>query len=82
MIEILTIKLFIPRPRKILVSRPRLLERLNAELDKKLTLIAAPAGYGKTTLLSEWVSQSPRYVTWLSLDGVEGVFHLSSSNLE
>jgi LuxR family maltose regulon positive regulatory protein len=45
-----------------------LIQRLNASLDKKLTLIAAPAGYGKTTLLSEWIPTSPRCVTWLSLD--------------
>ena len=68
MIELLNTKLFIPRPRKNLVSRPRLVERLNAGLEKKLTLIAAPAGFGKTTLLSEWIPQSPRCVTWLSLD--------------
>lgn len=68
MIELLSTKLFIPRPRKNLVSRPRLVDRLNIGLDKKLTLIAAPAGYGKTTLLSEWIPQSPRCVTWLSLD--------------
>ena len=66
--ELIKTKLFIPRPRPILVSRPRLTERLNAGLDKKLTLIAAPAGYGKTTLLSEWIPHSPRCVTWLSLD--------------
>ena len=52
MVELLSTKLFIPRPRKNLVSRPRLTERLNAGLEKKLTLIAAPAGFGKTTLLS------------------------------
>lgn len=68
MIELLGTKLFIPRPRKNLVVRPRLVEYLNARLDKKLTLIAAPAGFGKTTLLSEWIPQSPRCVTWLSLD--------------
>jgi LuxR family maltose regulon positive regulatory protein len=68
MIELLSTKLFIPRPRKNLVSRPRLVERLNKGLDKKLTLIAAPAGFGKTTLLSEWIPQSPRCVTWFSLD--------------
>ena len=68
MIELLGTKLFIPRPRKNLVSRPHLVERLNAGLDRKLTLIAAPAGFGKTTLLSEWIPQSPRCVTWLSLD--------------
>jgi len=68
MIELLGTKLFIPRPRKNLVVRPRLVEHLNARLDKKLTLIAAPAGFGKTTLLSEWIPKSPRCVTWFSLD--------------
>ena len=68
MFELLSTKLFIPRPRKNLVSRPRLTVRLNAGLEKKLTLIAAPAGFGKTTLLSEWIPHSPRSVTWLSLD--------------
>ena len=68
MIELLRTKLFIPKPRKNLVSRPRLVDRLNVGLEKKLTLIAAPAGFGKTTLLSEWIPQSPRCVTWLSLD--------------
>ena len=68
MVEILNTKLFIPRPRKNLVSRPRLVERLNAGQDKKLTLITAPAGFGKTTLLSEWIPSSPHCVTWLSLD--------------
>jgi LuxR family maltose regulon positive regulatory protein len=68
MVELLSTKLFIPRPRLNLVSRPRLIERLNAGLDKKLSLIAAPAGFGKTTLLSEWIPKSPNCVTWLSLD--------------
>jgi LuxR family maltose regulon positive regulatory protein len=68
MVEILNTKLFIPRPRTNLVSRPRLINRLNAGQDKKLTLIAAPAGFGKTTLLSEWIPRSPHCVTWLSLD--------------
>jgi len=68
MIELLSTKLFIPRTRTNLVSRSHLVERLNAGLDRKLSLIAAPAGFGKTTLLSEWIPQSPRCVTWLSLD--------------
>jgi LuxR family maltose regulon positive regulatory protein len=68
MTELLSTKLYIPRPRSNLVSRPRLTGRLNAGLGRKLTLIAAPAGFGKTTLLSEWIPQSPRCVTWLSLD--------------
>ncbi|HLE52169.1 MAG TPA: LuxR C-terminal-related transcriptional regulator [Anaerolineales bacterium] len=68
MVELLRTKLFIPRPRKNLVFRSRLVDRLNAGLEKKLTLITAPAGFGKTTLLSEWIPKCPRFVTWLFLD--------------
>ena len=68
MIELLSTKLLIPRPRANRVPRPRLTGRLNAGLDKDLTLVAAPAGFGKTTLLAEWIPHSPRCVTWLSLD--------------
>jgi LuxR family maltose regulon positive regulatory protein len=50
------------------VLRPRLTERLNAGLHRKLTLISAPAGFGKTTLLSAWVASCDRRVAWLSLD--------------
>jgi len=50
---LLQTKLYIPPPRPTLVSRPRLIERLNAGLHRKLTLISAPAGFGKTTLLNE-----------------------------
>jgi len=52
------------------VPRPRLIERLNAGLHCKLTLISAPAGFGKTTLLSEWIHSgvSSREYGWLSLD--------------
>jgi LuxR family transcriptional regulator, maltose regulon positive regulatory protein len=53
---ILATKLFVPPSRPNRVSRPRLLERLNEGLHRKLTLISAPAGFGKTTLVSEWVS--------------------------
>ncbi len=51
--SILATKLYIPPARPELVSRPRLIKRLNAGLHRKLTLISAPAGFGKTTLLSE-----------------------------
>ncbi len=54
---LLTTKLYIPPTRPELVPRPRLIERLNAELGRKLTLISAPAGFGKTTLLSAWINQ-------------------------
>ncbi len=69
--DLLATKLYIPSPRPNLVSRPRLLERLNQGLTCRLILISAPAGYGKTMLLSEWTSQvSTRdwRVAWLSLD--------------
>src|SRR6516225_3338855 len=65
---ILATKLYIPRPRPNVVSRPRLLERLNEGLHCNLTLISAPAGFGKTTMLSEWVAGCDRQVAWLSLD--------------
>jgi ATP/maltotriose-dependent transcriptional regulator MalT len=68
MVELLRTKLFIPRPRKDVVFRSRLVDHLNEGLGKKLTLIAAPAGFGKTTLLSGWITKCPRYVTWLFLD--------------
>lgn len=55
--RLLTTKLYIPPPRPNLVPRPRLIERLNAGLHRKLTLVSGPAGFGKTTLLSEWVHQ-------------------------
>jgi len=65
---LLTTKLYIPPVRLELVSRPRLIERLNAALDRKLTLISAQAGFGKTTLLSEWVLKCGCPVAWVSLD--------------
>jgi len=54
--RILATKLYIPPPRTNVVLRPRLIERLNEGLDRKLTLISAPAGFGKTTLVSEWLA--------------------------
>jgi len=67
---ILATKLYIPPPRSKIVLRPRLIERLNEGLSAscKLTLISAPAGFGKTTLVSEWVAVCERPVAWLSLD--------------
>lgn len=67
--RLLTTKLFFPRARSKLVSRLRLNELLNAGLRKPLTLISAPAGYGKTTLLSDWRARfgSEYPMAWLSL---------------
>jgi LuxR family maltose regulon positive regulatory protein len=51
-----------------LVTRPRLIERLNAGLSGKVTLLSAPAGYGKSTLINEWANQTELPIAWLSLD--------------
>ncbi len=65
---ILSTKLYVPAPRPQVVLRPRLAERLSEGLHRKLTLISAPAGFGKTTLVSDWVARCGRPVAWLSLD--------------
>jgi LuxR family maltose regulon positive regulatory protein len=81
---LLQTKLYIPPLRPNLVSRPRLIERLNhgLQLGHKLTLISAPAGFGKTTLVLDWLSAltqngiprtnalryTPSQMAWLSLD--------------
>jgi LuxR family maltose regulon positive regulatory protein len=64
-------KLFIPPSRSEIVPRPRLTQQLNTSLHHKLTLISAPAGFGKTTLVSEWVAAGRQPVGWLSLDEEE-----------
>jgi len=64
-------KLYVPRRKPGLVGRPRLLERLRAGSGSRLTLLSAPAGFGKTTLLAEWLGSDAdpdRAVAWLSLD--------------
>ena len=68
MTPILATKLYIPRLRPNVVSRPRLIERLNEGLHRNLILISAPAGFGKTTLVSEWLAGGARPTAWLSLD--------------
>src|SRR5688572_9862401 len=67
---ILATKLYIPPPPPKVVVRTRLLERLDEGLSEgsKLTLISAPAGFGKTTLVSEWVAGCGSPAAWLSLD--------------
>jgi LuxR family maltose regulon positive regulatory protein len=69
---ILATKLYVPLPQPRGVLRPRLTERLNEGLNRRLTLICAPAGFGKTTLLSEWLAGQPRPAAWLSLDEGDG----------
>ena len=75
---VLVTKLFIPAARPELVSRPRLIEQLDEGLNRKLTLVSAPAGFGKTTLVTEWLhnlrgdtqeeNQLKNRIAWLSLD--------------
>src|SRR5512134_3486564 len=67
---ILATKLYLPPSRPEIVPRPRLVERLNEGLaaGRKLALISASAGFGKTTLVSEWVGGCGLPVAWLSLD--------------
>src|SRR5919199_1133854 len=66
---LLTTKLHVPRRRRGLLPRPRLSERLDRGGDAALTLVSAPAGFGKTTLLTEWLAGADRRSTaWLSLD--------------
>jgi len=68
---LLATKLRVPRPRPGIVARPRLWERLDRTTESKLTLISAPAGFGKSTLLGEWLAAAPRdeqLVAWLSVD--------------
>jgi LuxR family transcriptional regulator, maltose regulon positive regulatory protein len=66
---LLATKLFVPRPRPDLVPRPRLIDHLNAGLDAaRCSLLSAPAGAGKTSLLAAWLAQLDRPVAWLTLD--------------
>src|SRR4051794_32707470 len=68
---LLETKLHVPAGRRSLVPRPRLSERLSRGTESALTLVSAPAGFGKTTLLTEWLSTVPaegRSVAWLSVD--------------
>ena len=71
---LLETKLYVPRSRRGLVPRPRLSERLDRGTASKLTLVSAPAGFGKTTLVTEWLAAGPaapaneRLAAWLSLD--------------
>lgn len=65
---IMATKLYIPKSRPRAILRPRLTARLSKGLYRKCTLVSAPAGYGKTTLVCEWVADCGRPVAWLSLE--------------
>src|SRR6266545_3281048 len=68
---LLETKLHVPRRRRGLVARPRLSERLSRGAESALTVVSAPAGFGKTTLLAQWLATAPGdgpSAAWLSLD--------------
>src|SRR5271165_1756245 len=64
-------KLHLPKPRPDLVARPRLAARLDRGARAKLTLVSAPTGFGKTSLVAQWLSSrtaQDRTVVWMALD--------------
>ena len=69
--SLLQTKLNIPYGLPGWVSRPRLLEQLDRGLDHKLTLLSASAGYGKSTLLADWIRSRNLSTAWLSIDSSE-----------
>ena len=68
---LLATKLHIPRARYDLVPRLRLVDRVTEALAGELTLVCAPAGFGKTMLLADWARRTGRPVAWLSLDAAD-----------
>jgi LuxR family maltose regulon positive regulatory protein len=69
---VLVTKTFVPAPRQQAVARPELIARLDAVGVNRLTLVSAPAGFGKTTLLSAWTAAVGLPTAWLSLDEDDG----------
>jgi LuxR family maltose regulon positive regulatory protein len=67
-VPLLSTKLYVPPVRPERVPRPRLVERLKAGLDRRLVLLSAPAGFGKTTIISECAARCRHPVAWVSLD--------------
>ena len=77
-------KIIVPQPRFDLLSRPRLLDMLKDVLDYPLTLISAPAGYGKTSLLIDFAHVAEHPVTWFKIDNLDQditrfLYHLAAS---
>src|SRR5689334_16968417 len=70
---VLATKLHPPRPRRRLVPRARLVDRLGGDGGEapRLVLVAAPAGFGKTTLLAQWSATAGQRVAWLALDAAD-----------
>jgi len=65
---VIATKLFVPNPREAPIARPRLQEQLHEVLDTLLTLVVAPAGWGKSTLIAHWLHQGNLTAGWVSLD--------------
>ena len=68
---LITTKLHRPAVDPAWVPRPRLLARLDEGLRTRVTLLAAPAGFGKSTLAAQWLARQERPVAWLSLDAAD-----------
>ena len=66
--QLIKTKFYIPPVRQDIVPRARLIDQLNSGLHRKLSLVSAPAGFGKTTLVSSWIHQQERPAAWISLD--------------
>ena len=70
--ELVATKLISPRPRADFVSRRRLVHRIAQPKERgRVTLVTAPAGYGKTTLLAEWCTLQNTRIAWVSLDAAD-----------
>ncbi len=67
-LPILATKLYSPPLREDHISRPRLIQQLQTGVSRKLTLVSAPAGFGKTTLISDWLNQQTTPFIWYQLD--------------
>jgi ATP/maltotriose-dependent transcriptional regulator MalT len=68
---LLATKLYVPVPRSPMVHRPRLIQQLQQGMNRALTLISAPVGFGKSTLLSEWLPSRNIRAAWLSLEPLD-----------
>src|SRR6266566_3585116 len=66
--SLLATKLHVPRLRAQFIRRSHLVERLQQGMERALTLVSAPAGFGKTTLVAQWLAESSTPVAWLSLE--------------
>lgn len=66
--ELVSTRFFIPPLSETILPRPQIIQRLNEAVASKLSLLSAPAGYGKTTLLCQWAAQTTLPVAWLSLE--------------